>query len=390
VSVAPRHPKPNYPALDGLRGIAVLGVFLAHYADIPVPGVWHHSPLWFGWVGVDLFFVLSGFLITGILFDSLGSARYFRNFYIRRTLRIFPLFYTVWAICLLITPFVHVAWNRYVVAMMFYVGNWTYQGAFAGTHPDPGILMIGGLPIIFGQFWTLCVEEQFYLLWPLVVYFVRRRESLLKVTIWGAALIPLLRCTLMLVTHLRISGLLYVSSFSRFDSLLVGSAVALWLRGRPAEFVPSPRYYAILFFAPAAILAALLATVGRHQHPLETNNVVFSTVGFTLLALSAAGAILASLDHRTRLHRYLRHRWLVKLGTISYGFYVLHAIPLRILYDRNLLGTEASPLAKVIVPVVAFVFFYGLSRCSYRWIESPFLKLKDKLAPPSARTDVRL
>src|SRR5665213_2362018 len=134
---------PYYPALDGLRGIAILLVFGTHYCDTYWAIDGHRTPFWFGWVGVDLFFVLSGFLITGILFDSLGSSRYFRNFYIRRTLRIFPLFYAVWALCLLITPFVHVGWNRYVVAQMFYVGNLTLFGSITGHHPDAGLLSVG-------------------------------------------------------------------------------------------------------------------------------------------------------------------------------------------------------------------------------------------------------
>jgi len=375
-------PKMHFRALDGLRGVAVLAVFLCHYADSPAVGSWHHTPFWFGWMGVDLFFVLSGFLITGILFDSLESSRYFRNFYIRRTLRIFPLFYAVWAVCLLLTPFVHVAWNRYVVAQMFYVGNWTMLGAIRGKHPDPGILMIGRYPIIFGHFWTLCIEEQFYLLWPVVVYLVRRRETLLRLALWGAVLVLVLRCALVIMFfRTAITALLFNASFSRFDSLFIGSALALWLRGRSSELRCPPVLYTSLFYIPAIVLTLLLVTVGRIQQPLETSNFVFATVGFTLLALSSVGAILAALDETTRVHRWLQHPWLVSLGTVSYGFYVLHALPLRILYEANLLGSGVSTVARWTVPVVAFVFFYTLSRLVYQFYESRFLRLKDKLAP---------
>lgn len=111
--------KPFYPALDGIRALATLFVFSWHYCRL----VFNNEVFTWGWVGVNIFFVLSGFLITGILVDSLHRQSYFRDFYIRRTLRIFPLYYAIWLLFLLATPLLHVQWNRYVAAMAFFIGN---------------------------------------------------------------------------------------------------------------------------------------------------------------------------------------------------------------------------------------------------------------------------
>ena len=118
-----------YPALDGLRACAVLMVFAQHYVLMQIPGIWQ-----WGWAGVDVFFVLSGFLITGILFDTKDSDHRFRNFYVRRTLRIFPLYYGVLLLVLLLTPFMHWNWNITWAYWPFYLQNYVrffYSTRFA-------------------------------------------------------------------------------------------------------------------------------------------------------------------------------------------------------------------------------------------------------------------
>ena len=156
------------PAIDGLRAFAVLAVLLVHF---PYPG---HYALFrtlhltraadAGWVGVDLFFVISGFLITGILLDSKGSPHYFRNFYIRRALRIWPLYYAVLFFVLVVYPFVHptgsmvhqtASWFYYV----FYIQNFVLYGSR-----------------LLGVTWSLAVEEQFYTTWPVVVSMLSRKN----------------------------------------------------------------------------------------------------------------------------------------------------------------------------------------------------------------------
>lgn len=366
------------PALDGLRGLAILAVFACHYGDNFLSRDGHHTILWFGWFGVDLFFVLSGFLITGILVDALERPRFFHNFYIRRTLRIFPLFYILWIVLLLLTPFLHVEWNRYVFAQMFYFGNLTLTGASLGQHPDPGILMVGGHPLIFGHYWTLCLEEQFYLVWPLVVFLVRSRVVLLRIAVGLSAGILALRCVL---TAVGSQIPLYNTPYTRVDSLLIGAALILWLRGREPGYIAPPRLYLPLALIPGIVLGVLLASIGRHW-AIETSNPIFGTVGFTLLALSSAGFILASLDRASPLYRLFTWPGFMAVGTVSYGFYVFHAIPLRVVLEWfEKLPPTSHTIARFAVPVVTFAFFYLLSKLSYRFVEMPFLRLKDRLTP---------
>ena len=166
-----------YPALDGIRTIAFLMVFFQHYSSI----TW-------GWAGVDIFFVLSGFLITGILFQTRDRPHRFSTFYTRRVLRIFPLYYGVFAVLLLLTPLLHFQWNRYWLFWVFHLGNYL-RGFSPSSFPGTSSLVrYGALPSRFpwlwvnaGHFWSLCVEEQFYLVWPVVVFSVRRVKPLLAI-----------------------------------------------------------------------------------------------------------------------------------------------------------------------------------------------------------------
>ena len=164
-----------YVALDGLRAVAVIMVFLQHY------GAGHAFLFGWGWTGVDIFFVLSGFLITGLLYDSQNKVHRYRDFYVRRTLRIFPLYYFIWAVILLLAPFADWQWNIRWALWPAYLGN--YARFFFFHQPgDPyrfDKLTFGapvsawfGYPfhLYVGHFWSLCVEEQFYLVWPLVVF----------------------------------------------------------------------------------------------------------------------------------------------------------------------------------------------------------------------------
>jgi hypothetical protein len=169
-----------YPALDGLRAVAFLMVFLQHYYAMP-----------WGWTGVNIFFVLSGFLITGILFDSRDDPHRARNFYVRRTLRIFPLYYAIVFALLLAEPIMHWQWSRAWIAWPLYLGNllraWSPRAGMAGSTlqiaangwlESPRFPQLG---LSLGHFWSLCVEEQFYLIWPWVVFWIRSRRTLLWV-----------------------------------------------------------------------------------------------------------------------------------------------------------------------------------------------------------------
>ena len=159
---------PYYPALDGMRAIAVLMVMVTHFLPKRLP---------FGWMGVQIFFVLSGFLITGILFDTRATRHRWRNFYVRRTLRIFPLYYGLIFLVLLV-----IVWTRSKVPGVFSLWLFYGQNFFwlvdRGMHPDAVLTSDGHLIAIIGHLWSLAVEEQFYLVWPIVVFLVAERVPL--------------------------------------------------------------------------------------------------------------------------------------------------------------------------------------------------------------------
>jgi peptidoglycan/LPS O-acetylase OafA/YrhL len=187
-SIPPHHPRtwirPYYRSFNGIRGLAVLMVFFSHFIWMVKFG---RIPLIerFLFVGVDLFFVLSGFLITGILFDSLEDPHYFRNFYVRRALRIFPLFYGIFLLLLILTPLMHLAYHADMLFGALYIENLTRPWlVFNQTYPMQIVLLHHGsrsTVAALGHFWTLCVEEQFYLIWPAVVWFVRDRLTLQRI-----------------------------------------------------------------------------------------------------------------------------------------------------------------------------------------------------------------
>ena len=376
--------RPFYPALDGLRAIAFLMVFLVHYGtgSLAVP---YLSPIFaWGWVGVDLFFVLSGFLITGILYDSLHGKHYFKNFYVRRALRIFPLFYGVWVVALLLTPLLHIEWNRYDVYMAAYIGNF-----WGGTHAHavPGLIFFaprhpGGPPrtLMLVHFWTLCVEEQFYLVWPAVVWLVRSRRKLLSISLALVAVTPVLRMLYAAHHPAQVaSGLLYCLTFFRMDTLFLGAALALWLRGTTMATATIRRYASI-----TTVVAPVLLGVGyviTAPHTLQGGDDAYiATYGFTLIAITAAAVVLLAIDPKSLWMRTLQQRPLLFLGRMSYGLYVFHAIPMGFVGGIALYHLQPHHL-QFIAPLLAFAGTVGVAWLSFRYFESPFLRLKSVLAP---------
>gem|GEM_PF-163129 len=384
--------RPFYPALDGLRAVAFLTVFGFHTVRM----LWKNSIFNWGWMGVDMFFVLSGFLITGILYDSLQMqaavpARandFFRNFYVRRALRIFPLFYSVFAVLLLATPLLHIHWDRYNLAMALYLGNFFEPGALAGVHPSPGIVWFAashaGEPqrsFVLQHFWSLCVEEQFYLIWPTVVWLVRSRRALLRLCLVFVVAMPFARAAFFALHPSQVwQGSVYYLSYFRFDTLLLGAAAALWLRG-PAPAPQTIRRSAAALFPIAVGLLALGYSL-ESSHPALTTayDRFVSTYGYSLVALAALAVLLLAIDEGSPLQRLLRWRPLMYLGRISYGLYVLHLIPLPFVGTFSKRYLAPHHLAWT-MPIFYLGFVVVLASLSFRFLESPFLRLKSVLAP---------
>ncbi len=358
-------------------------VFFQHY------GAGRAFLFGWGWTGVDIFFVLSGFLITGILYDSRHALHRYRNFYIRRTLRIFPLYYFIWGIILLLTPLAAWQWNWRWALWPVYLGN--YARFFflhqAGNPYRFDMLLFGpkvnawfGYPVhlYIAHFWSLCVEEQFYLVWPFIVYRIRSRETLSRICLGVIVLSPLLRALLSrwLTPQLLHMELFYRSLPTRLDALLIGGLIALCLRGPEADMVRRVRR-PLLVTASILFVALYLISTRVLSLPLEGSASNWIGIfGFTLIDLFAAALILECIHPGSLLGAALNWRPLRALGTISYGFYVYHDL----LHDfyADAAHRLAPNHAYAITLILAFSATVLLATLSYRFVERPLLKLKDR------------
>lgn len=374
-----------YPALDGLRAVAVLMVFFQHY------GAGRAWLFGWGWTGVDVFFVLSGFLITGILYDSQDKLHRYRDFYVRRTLRIFPLYYFVWGLILVLTPVAMWEWNWRWGLWPAYLGNYA-RFFFLHLPGDPyrfdritfGPVVCGwfGYPVhlYIGHFWSLCVEEQFYLVWPMVVYQVRRRETLMRICVAVIIVSPILRgvLSLLLSKQLLHMELFYRSLPTRLDALLIGGLMALCLRGPEQAFVRRGRR-PLLLVSAGLFIGLYLVSTKLLRLPLEgsASNWV-GVFGFTLIDGFAAALILECIHPGSLVGRALCWRPLRAMGVISYGFYVYHDLlhDLYAHFARRFFPEQAY----FVTLLVAFGATMVIASVSYRVVERPMLRLKDRFA----------
>jgi peptidoglycan/LPS O-acetylase OafA/YrhL len=311
--MADRNPSPSHghiAALDGLRGIAILLV-LALHADDHAGGVLPGAAA--GWVGVDLFFALSGFLITGILIDARGGPHYYRNFYARRSLRILPAFGLFlllrWALPSLPLSLAGPLGGPELAALLGFNLNHLYVAdiwALFRPLPVRHDLMIG-------QAWSLAIEEHFYLFWPFVVASVGRSGLLRACGVLLAGSL-LFRCVLAL------SGAdwswSYFATPARLDGLAAGAAVATL--GVPRAIGLARRVL------PLSLLA--LAVAATWQGDFSPGGPAARTVGYSLLALAFASVVAFAADPDSRspiaaVGRLALLRW---LGKYSYAAYLYH------------------------------------------------------------------
>jgi len=303
-------------SLDGLRGIAILAVIAEHTLRLfhPTSAL---SRLWAAfqessWAGVDLFFVLSGFLITGILLDSRDDKRYFLNFYARRTLRIFPLYYAVLVVAILIVPAV-MGFSKLPELYSRLVANqlwlWTYLQNFvqsSGPHALPG----------FGHFWSLAVEEQFYWVWPLAVFLLPRRH-LFRLCITLCAILPLLRLIMILVGERNWAIRQY--TFTRVDSLIWGAIAALLIRD--IHLAASYRRCAkVLVGLSTLALGAILLRDGFI--PYEGSETL--VVGYSAFGVLFSALIYRSVTTPGSVSAFLSGKLFRWFGKYSYAIYVFH------------------------------------------------------------------
>lgn len=379
-TVAPSSGLPaRLPTLDGLRGIAILLVMLFHYEVRNWP--WHSDfayPLWAvmreGWLGVDLFFVLSGFLITGILVDTKENPGYFRNFYARRTLRIFPLYFAYLALLFLILPLLpRIAPWQAETPFATQIWFWSYL-----CNLLIGVQGWGASPKLAYHTWSLAVEEQFYLIWPAVVLLSSRR-SLVRICV--ACIIG----AVVFRTGLRLAHLPWVAGFvltpARVDGLAMGALVALAVRS-------SGGLARVARFARPAALAAAIAFIGLFawRGLVDAEDKVMGTLGLSVCALLFAAVVCVAVTERTGslVYRALTPRVLLLVGRYSYGMYLIHYVVLMVLNEigLSLQDMEARlgwrPAAHAVYILCNCLATFGLAALSWHLFEKRFLRLKDR------------
>ena len=333
------------PQLDAVRGLAVLLVLL-HNTD-KYPSLHLHLISDNGWMGVDLFFVLSGFLITEILLDAKESQGYFKNFYARRCLRIWPLYYSALLLMFVIVPFLRPS-EAHTIFEPRSSPWWAYPN-FLQNFLVPIPTMATGL---LGVTWSLAVEEQFYLVWPLVVRFCTETH-LRRIAIAVICASPFLRFYLSM--H-QVN--IYSNTFCRLDGLMAGALLALVIRS--ASFLPSKFVtQAWILFLVSAPLALVIETFHARW------------IGFSLIAAASVSFVyLALFSTQKWLRLILTNRFLVYTGTISFGIYLLEKIPLDAAKSFHL---DRHPVLALPITTAAT---YALAILSWRLLEQPFLRLK--------------
>lgn len=309
----------HLPALDGLRGIAILLVLAYHFVggmahDIHDADKAMYYLLRAGWIGVDLFFVLSGFLITGILLDAKGSPAYFRSFYARRILRIFPLYYGFLLVLFVILPLIGAAPDDagYRQASHDQIWLWTYLSNV--------LIATGGEWTGFRteHFWSLAIEEQFYLIWPAIVLLLTRR-GLIRACIGLMFVALALRIgTVVAETNNKVP---YVLTPTRIDALAMGALLAAIVRGR------LDIRSLLIWTRRGALIAGLgIATMFIWNKGLWRSNPALITIGYSLLAVLFGSILIVCVttDERSPLYRLTTNPFLRMCGKYSYAMYVLH------------------------------------------------------------------
>ena len=361
------------PELDALRFFAFFGVFIFHAAPRTMDFYAAAGcPQWLGKLliaifgsgafGVDLFFALSAYLITSLLLrerESTGSVDV-RGFYIRRILRIWPLYLSFVAFAAVMAHFLpgQNLPTKYVLGYGLLAGNWVY--AFYG------------LPASFAiPLWTVSIEEQFYLLWPLAVRKASRR-AIAAIAV-GILLVANLWRMWLAVSAAPIERMEY-NTFTRLDPIALGILIALY-RDRLPDWSRRQRV--------ALLLSGALSSVGMYALCVSTNAPKLSTgriaLGHAVTALASTAILLSVLGANSG---FLRNKTLLYLGKISYGLYVLHEFAH---FCAMRLLPAATPLRVIMQSMIGLALTLALALASYRWLESPFLRLKERFAHVQSR-----
>ena len=360
------------PELDGIRAIAIWMVLLLHilvfsnhpallFLPRPVLEIIGH-----GWLGVDLFFLLSGFLITGILLDTKERPSYFKNFYIRRFLRIMPLYFAV----VIVWSLAYRGYGRYFALSSIFGANLSPLFHIHAPH-GPDVL------------WSLAVEEHFYLLWPAIVFLLSRRKvlGLCGILFIGSAILR----TIFAAKGMN-PALIYQLTWFRLDGLAAGGAMAIWARSDPFSRKNTQILVGILM---AAFCVISVAGLPFHIFGRATP----AAVGFryTQAYLFFGSFFLLTLVYRdAKWTGFLRNPFLQLSGALSYCLYLVHFSVgdlFQFLYKHQQslnLGPDALVLTRGAFMIVGS---FAIALFTRKYLEAPMLALKDKFAAQKPAAD---
>jgi peptidoglycan/LPS O-acetylase OafA/YrhL len=399
VSAQPTFRLEHRPALDGLRGFAILLVLLYDCLKLPHDGtvltLLVRKVCSWGWIGVDLFFVLSGFLITSVLWETAGRSGYWRSFLLRRSLRIFPLYYGTLLGLFFVAPGVAQTWGLTAVEQAiaaadsthswywWYGQNWLF--AWQGVWPEERLI---------NHFWSLAVEEQFYLVWPAVVLACRGRKLLWLCGVLIATAF-LSRCFVLAGGGSVVAT--YVLTFCRMDSLCCGAALAAWFHlpgsdqtattidaSAPRDSYSPSQWTSRLLLGSCLAVWLILIAIDFRWPILGSGTVAAATFGHTLIAVGFT-VLLANLVQLPAPHRLVRlFSWtgLRTLGHYSYAIYVFHRF---VYYGVIRLDWSGLPDAARGWVVFALTLLISLwvARISWLLLEGPALRLKRYVPRPT-------
>lgn len=389
------------PVLDGIRGLAILMVLLFHFlrpeAPSDLPGALRGpvelaigQVVSYGALGVDLFFILSGFLITGILYEARNDSAYFRNFYMRRLLRIFPLYYGVLIIIFLVIPAIPALRGSEIVELRQYQAwAWMYGvNIYLGIHD-------GWVLSYIQHFWSLAVEEHFYLVWPVVVWFLASKPRRLMAASLAVCLGSLAG---RVVASLAGAGSVttYVLTPFQLDGLAMGGLFAIYLRQHGADQTARRAIVALVLIGMALVLLQFgIRRFAAAEGPVELANAALSirSGGFRML-LAALLLQVVCAPTASLWSRFFRGGLLVFFGKYSYGLYVYHHFVSYYLARHDVLTSLSDEvgsrlLALGLQAAAGMAISIVVAWLSFEYFEKYFLRLKhfwsasDALAPSS-------
>jgi peptidoglycan/LPS O-acetylase OafA/YrhL len=374
-------------SLDGIRGAAILLVLMHNVGSVSGQPAGAAVKLWAvisnaGWIGVQLFFALSGFLITRILLESRGADGWLTAFYTRRALRIAPLYYVVLAIIFLVAPHISALYAIGQPPVRSQLWYWTYLSNWVGP--------FGGMAFALPHVWSLAVEEQFYIFWPLLVGAISERALVVvSVVLFATAIALRLGIDAAFPVHVA-DAAAYTWTVTRWDAIALGAIVAVWSRRSDRARLMRERGMTALLVVCVAL--AGVTVVGRG---LSANGLLGHVAAVPLSALLGACLVAACVQgsdgHRMQsaLVRILETPVLTTIGKYSYAVYVFH-MPVNFLVRRFMLPYERSCTGVACVGVlgtytlVILIISMALALVSWRLLEAPILSLKRYVPTPRA------